>query len=144
MTVTRGTVFSVYDVPGVFGVSATVEDGVITTSPVPEEMTAAYARALGACITAAADELEACMSARVPDSVIVLLNHLEGLMDSGVLPEDAIPTEMWNAVSMHNYAATVSLDAVSVGMSALEDAGDAIQDARMKLSAILVARESRE
>ena len=41
---------------------------------------------------------------RVPDSVIVLLNHLETLMDEGTLKEDAIPTDMWNAVSMHNFA----------------------------------------
>lgn len=40
----------------------------------------------------------------VPDSVIVLLNHLETLMDEGTLKEDAIPTDMWNAVSMHNFA----------------------------------------
>lgn len=38
----------------------------------------------------------------VPDSMIVLLNHIEGLMDSGILPEDVIPVNMWNAVSMHN------------------------------------------
>ena len=40
---------------------------------------------------------------RVPDSMIVLLNHLEDLMDQGELKEDAIPVDMWNAVSMHNY-----------------------------------------
>lgn len=38
----------------------------------------------------------------VPDCVIVLLNHLEDLMDDGRLEEDAIHVDMWNAVSTYN------------------------------------------
>lgn len=43
---------------------------------------------------------------QVPDCVFTLLNHLESLMDSGVLPEDAIPDDMWNAVSTYNITAS--------------------------------------
>lgn len=57
MNVTRGVVFSCYDVPGCQSVSATVEDGVIVAQ-VPDEMDDLYARALAACLEAAADELE--------------------------------------------------------------------------------------
>lgn len=58
MKVTRGVVFSCYDVPGCQLVSATVEDGVIVPGNVPDEMDGTFARALGMVLLAAADELE--------------------------------------------------------------------------------------
>ena len=58
MNITRGIVFSCYDVPGCQSVSATVEDGVIVPGNVPDEMDGTFARALGMVLLAAADELE--------------------------------------------------------------------------------------
>lgn len=37
--------------------------------------------------------------ARPTEAVMRLLNHLEHLMDIGVLTEDSIPVDMWNDVS---------------------------------------------
>lgn len=56
--ITRGTTFNCYDIAGMARLEVVVEDGVITVTPLPDEMNEWQARAIAALLMEAADELE--------------------------------------------------------------------------------------